>query len=46
MGACTRCLMYVMLKKVDRRCPRCESEVPVDFSSPPCKRPRVMSERR
>ncbi|KAG0587542.1 hypothetical protein KC19_2G172700 [Ceratodon purpureus] len=46
MGACTRCLMYVMLKRDDPRCPRCESEVPVDFSAPPCKRSRVISDRR
>ncbi|XP_024367873.1 uncharacterized protein [Physcomitrium patens] len=42
MGACTRCLMYVMLNKSDPKCPRCENEVPLDFSSPPSgKRQRV-----
>lgn len=45
-GACTHCLMYVMLKKVDPRCPRCESEVPVDFSVPPSKKQRVVSDRK
>uniref|UniRef100_A0A7I4F6D6 WW domain-containing protein n=1 Tax=Physcomitrium patens TaxID=3218 RepID=A0A7I4F6D6_PHYPA len=43
MGGCTRCLMYVMLNKSDPKCPRCESEVPLDFSSPSSssKRQRV-----
>lgn len=43
MGACTRCLTYVMLHKSDPKCPRCESEVPLDsFISPPSsKRRRV-----
>lgn len=42
MGACTRCLMYVMLHKSDPKCPRCGSEVPLDFTSPPSsKRQRV-----
>lgn len=41
MGACTRCLTYVMLHKSDPKCPRCESEVPLDFMSPPSKRQRV-----
>ncbi|KAG0569646.1 hypothetical protein KC19_6G104600 [Ceratodon purpureus] len=47
MGACTRCLMYVMLNKADPRCPRCESNVPVDFSTapPPCKKQRGGSRR-
>ncbi|XP_024358073.1 uncharacterized protein [Physcomitrium patens] len=41
MGACTRCLMYVMLNRGDPRCPRCNSQVPVDFSAaPPSKRLR------
>jgi RNA polymerase subunit RPABC4/transcription elongation factor Spt4 len=36
MGACTRCLTYVMLHKSDPKCPRCESEVPLDsFIAPP-----------
>lgn len=34
MGACTRCLMYVMLNKADPRCPRCDCKVPVDFATP------------
>jgi len=43
MGACTRCLTYVMLHKSDPKCPRCESEVPLNsFISPPSsKRQRV-----
>ncbi|XP_024393798.1 uncharacterized protein [Physcomitrium patens] len=42
MGACTRCLMYVMLSRDDPRCPRCEAEVPVDFGNAPVsKRQRV-----
>lgn len=42
MGACTRCLTYVMLHKSDPKCPRCEGEVPLDFISPPSsKRQRV-----
>lgn len=36
MGACTRCLTYVMLHKSNPKCPRCESEVPLDsFIAPP-----------
>lgn len=42
MGACTRCLMYVMLNKSDPICPRCESKVPLDFSAPPSKRQRTV----
>ncbi|XP_024375339.1 uncharacterized protein [Physcomitrium patens] len=41
MGACTRCIMYVMLNKSDPKCPRCESKVPLDFSSPSPKRQRL-----
>ena len=45
MGACTRCLMYVMLNKCDPKCPRCESQVPLDFTNathpPASKRQRV-----
>ena len=35
MGACTRCLMYVMLNKSDPICPRCESKVPLDHFTAP-----------
>lgn len=35
MGACTQCLMYVMLNRSNPKCPRCQSEVPLDFTSPP-----------
>lgn len=44
MGACTQCLMYVMLNKCDPKCPRCKSQVPLDFTHathpPPPKRQR------
>lgn len=42
MGACTRCLMYVMLDKSDPNCPRCESIVRLDFNAPPVKRQRTV----
>lgn len=45
MGACTMCLMYVMLNKSDPICPRCESKVPLDFSAPPSKRQRTVVDR-
>ena len=28
---CPRCLMYVMLSEVDRKCPKCKSTVLLDF---------------
>jgi hypothetical protein len=34
MGACTRCLMYVMLDKSNPKCPRCGSHVLLDFAAP------------
>lgn len=42
MGACTRCLMYVMLDKSDPNCPRCASTVLLDFNAPPFKRQRTV----
>jgi hypothetical protein len=35
MGACTHCLMYVMLEKSHPKCPRCSSDVLVDFAAAP-----------
>ncbi|CAM6036286.1 unnamed protein product [Sphagnum compactum] len=34
MGACTRCLMYVMLDKSNPKCPRCGSHALLDFAAP------------
>ncbi|KAJ0084181.1 hypothetical protein Patl1_30338 [Pistacia atlantica] len=31
LAGCPRCLMYVMLSDVDRKCPRCKSAVLLDF---------------
>ncbi len=33
MGACTRCLMYVMLAKSNHKCPRCGSQALLDFTA-------------
>ncbi len=35
MGACTRCLMYVMLAKSNHKCPRCGSQALLDFTAAP-----------
>jgi hypothetical protein len=39
MGACTHCLMYVMLEKSHPKCPRCSSDVLVDFAAAPSSAP-------
>ncbi|CAN5968905.1 unnamed protein product [Sphagnum jensenii] len=39
MGACTHCLMYVMLEKSRPKCPRCSSDVLVDFAAAPSSAP-------
>ncbi|CAK9192940.1 unnamed protein product [Sphagnum troendelagicum] len=40
-GACTRCLMYIMLDKSNPQCPRCGSDITLDFMAPSTKRQRV-----
>ncbi|CAM6039437.1 unnamed protein product [Sphagnum compactum] len=39
MGACTRCLMYVMLAKSNHKCPRCGSQALLDFTAAPAPAP-------
>ncbi|KAH8971517.1 hypothetical protein BDL97_02G147200 [Sphagnum fallax] len=50
MGACTRCLMYIMLDKCDPKCPRCGStsdHTPLDFAPPlHCSSRNVMKRQR
>jgi len=50
MGACTRCLMYIMLDKCDPKCPRCGStsdHTPLDFAPPlHCGSRNVMKRQR
>ena len=46
MGACTRCLMYVMLSEVNPMCPRCESKIPVDFNTATLPRKKHRGENR